>query len=212
MFHYLESVLFGLSETIPLEWFVLVASIVEEIVAPIPSPTVMMLAGSFASLQGYSFYGLVTLVCIGAIGKMFGAMFVYGISYYAEDIVINRFGNFFGVTQESVQQFGNKITENGFRGYVLLTLFRALPIVPSVIVSVGSGVCRVPFPMFVISTFLGTLVRDGLYLYAGYIGTDALHALVKGTARAETVVEYVCITVIIAMFVYIIYTRRHSQK
>ncbi len=207
MFATLEAMLMNLSSTMPLEWFVFIASIVEEIIAPIPSPTVMVLSGSFASVQQYGVHGLLLLACIGAIGKTVGALVVYWVSYYAEGLVLNKFGKFFGVSQEAIEHFGTKIG-TGYRGYASLTLFRALPIVPSVIVSVGSGVLKIPLRIFIVSAFFGTIVRDGFYLYAGYAGTQALGLMVDGTVRIENLVQYIAGFVIVLGIGYVIYRKR----
>ena len=210
MFTYLETVLISLSESISLQWFVFIASIIEEIIAPIPSPTVMLVAGSLASLQSYGMHGLFVLVCIGAAGKTVGAGMVYGIVCIAEDVVLHRFGKFFGVTREEIAHFGTKIG-SGFRGYMSLTLFRAVPIVPSVLVSVGSGVLRIPLRMFLVSAFLGTIIRDGFYLYVGYVGTDSLHALVNTSSSVESIVEYGVVLVVLVGVGYVVYKRRNRR-
>ncbi len=209
MFAQLEEILLSFANTLSLEVFVFVASFVEEVVAPIPSPTVMILAGSFAKVQEYSLYALVPLALIGAIGKTIGALVVYTITDKAEDFVMNRFGKFFGVTHEDVENFGKKLG-NGMRDYVLLILLRALPFIPSVVVSVGSGLLKVPLPLFIISTFLGTIVRDSIYLYAGYAGVTALFAIINKSSNLETYIEVGVILAVLTFIGYRIYLRRKN--
>jgi membrane protein DedA with SNARE-associated domain len=211
MFTPLETALLALVHTLPVEWFVFVASIVEEIIAPIPSPTVMMLAGSFASLQSYGAEGLILLACIGAMGKTFGALVVYAIAYRAEDFVLRHFGKFFEVTESEIHAFGAKIG-TGVRGYFMLTLFRALPIVPSSLVSVGSGVLKIPLSIFIVSAFFGTIIRDGFYLYAGYVGTQTLGRMVAQSTHIESLIEYGVGLCVLAGLVYVLYRRRASRN
>lgn len=211
MFTSLEALLISFSNVLSVPWFVFIASIIEEIIAPIPSPTVMVVAGSFAALQSYSVEGLILLACIGAVGKTLGALVVYTIAHYAEDLVLNRFGRFFGVTSADVERFGRKIG-TGFRGYCTLTLFRALPVVPSVLVSVGSGILKVPISIFIVSAFFGTIIRDGFYLYVGYVGTDSLRFLVTQSTHIETIVEYIGIAGILAGGAYLVYRYRSTFK
>ncbi|QQR65321.1 VTT domain-containing protein [Candidatus Kaiserbacteria bacterium] len=207
MLHTIETSLLSLVHTLPLEWFVLIASIVEEIVAPIPSPTVMVLAGSAASVQSYGYIGLLFLVCIGAVGKTFGALVVYGVAYHAEDFVLRHFGKFFEITPHDIERLSAKIG-TGFRAYWTLTLFRALPIMPSSLVSVGGGVLKVPVRIFVVSAFLGTLIRDGLYLYAGYVGTEALSTFITQSTHIESFVQYGVLGLIVLGCVYFIYKKK----
>lgn len=210
MFDSLGDTLFSLIHTLPLEWFVFVASIVEEIIAPIPSPTVMVLAGSFANVQNYGAEMLLILVCIGAIGKTLGALVVYEISYRAQNFVMHHCGRFFDITPEAIEKFGAKVG-TGLKGYLTLTLFRALPIIPSALVSAGSGVLKIPRSIFIVSAFFGTIIRDGFYLYVGYVGTDSLRFFVSQSTYVEAIIQYVCIGGFVAFCVYLYYGRRKRQ-
>ena len=203
MFVHLETLLTALVSSLPLEIFVFVASIVEEVVAPIPSPAVMLVAGATAQAQEKILLALVPLALIGALGKTLGALVVYIISDKAEDLVMHKFAKFFNVTKNDVEKFGSKLG-HGIRDYFFMTFLRALPVMPSVVLSVGSGLLKVPLPLFIISTFLGTIVRDGFYLYAGYVGTTVLLSFINQTGNIETFVEvgaglvflYVCTRIV----------------
>jgi membrane protein DedA with SNARE-associated domain len=209
MFTHLENMVVGLVQTLPLEWFVFVASFIEEVVAPIPSPTVMLIAGSVAQYQERTLFMLIPLILIASVGKTLGALVVYIISDKAEDVVMHKFGAYFGVTQEDVTKLGSKLGK-GKRDYFIMTLLRALPIMPSVILSVGSGLLKIPLPIFIFSTFFGTLVRDGLYLYAGYIGTAALGNFVATTMSLESVVQVGFAVLFIIGGGYYIYKKRKT--
>lgn len=209
MFTQLEEFLVSLAHTLPLEVFVFIASFVEEIVAPIPSPTVMLVAGSLAQVQDRALFALVFLVAVGAVGKTLGALCVYAISSKAEDVVLQKFGKFFGVTEADVVRLRGMLG-NGVRDYVLLTVLRALPIMPSVLLSVGSGVLKVPIPLFIFSTFFGTLFRDGVYLYVGYVGTEVLTHFVQTSTHIETLIEYIVGALVVVFVVYFIYRKRKN--
>lgn len=188
MFAHLESLLLSLATKVPLELFAPLASFVEEIVAPIPSPTVMVVSGSLALVQGKTLFALIPLVLLGALGKTLGGLVVYVIADKAEDFIMEKFGKYFGVTSADVERFREKVGE-GARGYVTLTLLRALPFVPSSVISVGSGIIKVPLRIFVVSTFLGTIVRDGFYIYTGYAGAQVLALAIAHSGNIETYLE-----------------------
>lgn len=196
--------------TLSLEVFVFIASIIEEVIAPIPSPTVMVVAGSVAQLQERALFFLIPLAIIGALGKVIGAIFVYFISDKAEDFVLRRFGNFFNVSHDDVEAFGKRLG-NGKRDYVLLTVLRALPFIPSVLLSVGSGVLKIPLPLFIFSTFFGTIIRDGFYLYAGFVGTEMLSAFVTQTSHMETYVEVFAAVVVISILVRMYFLKKKNR-
>jgi membrane protein DedA with SNARE-associated domain len=207
MFYFLEAQLLALIQTVPLEVFVCVASFIEEVIAPIPSPTVMVASGSFAALQGYTVSSLILLACIGALGKTLGALVVYFITFKLEGVIIEKFGRFFGITMSDIDRFGTKLT-GGVRDYVILTFFRALPIMPSSLVSVGCGLLKVPLPLFIVSTFLGTIVRDSVYLYAGFVGTTALTDFIAHSTALESWVQLGIVMLMGALFIYVIYKRK----
>lgn len=199
MFSGLEHILLSTIHSLSLEVFVFLASFIEEVIAPIPSPTVMVVTGSFALLQERSLYALIPLSLIGALGKTLGALVVYFITFKAEHVVMHKFGRFFNVTQVDVDRFGSRIGK-GKRDYFMLIALRAIPFVPSVIVSVGSGLLKVSLPLFIVSTFVGTIVRDGIYLYAGFVGTVAVTRFVNQSTHLETYIE-VIVVAIVAIFV-----------
>ena len=70
---YLENI----STKVPLEIFTFFGAMGEEIIAPIPSPLVMTLAGSIASSQNKTFVFLLWLALLGALGKTIGAYVIY---------------------------------------------------------------------------------------------------------------------------------------
>jgi membrane protein DedA with SNARE-associated domain len=208
MFTHAEVLLVSYIHALPLELFVFVASFIEEVVAPIPSPTVMVLSGSVAAIQDYTIFGLIVIAIIGAIGKTVGAIIVYFIADKAEDVVIGRFGAYFGVAREDIENLGKKL-QGGLRDYTVLTVLRALPIMPSSIVSVGCGVLKIPLRLYIVATFIGTILRDGVYLLVGYLGIDMLTSLVKQSSHIESYVE-IAILVIVFLFAgyYILKKRR----
>ncbi len=203
MFKILEEKLLSFTDQVPLEWFVFIASFVEEVIAPIPSPTVMVVSGSLAHAQEYAYIGLFLLVVIGTIGKTLGAIVVYAIADKAEGIIVTLFGNYLRVSSEEIESFGQKLGK-GKRDYLLLTFLRALPIMPSVVISAGSGVLKVPMKLFIFSTIFGTIVRDGFYLLAGYLGLELFSQIISGSAKIETLIE---VAVVLIIFGYLAYKR-----
>ncbi len=208
MFTFLEEKLLSFVDQVPLEWFVFIASFVEEVIAPIPSPTVMVVSGSFASAQEYTYLALFLLVLIGTIGKTIGALVVYFIADKAEGIVVTLFGKFLRVSSEEIESFGAKLGK-GKRDYLLLTFLRALPIMPSVVISAGSGILKVPLKLFIFSTFFGTIIRDGFYLLAGYLGIELFAQIINGSTKIETIVE---VAVVLLVFGYLLLKRKQNKN
>lgn len=154
---------------VPLEIFVFLGAAIEEILAPIPSPIVMTIAGSLAVAQGKIWTDLVILALIGAVGKTLGCYILYIASDKLEDIVIGKFGKFFGLSHKEIESLGMHFS-GGLRDDIIIFLARAIPIVPTAPVSIVCGAIKIRLRTYLVSTFLGTIIRNMFYLYLGYVG------------------------------------------
>ena len=206
----LETALIGLIHQLPLELFVFIASFIEEVIAPIPSAAVLVISGSFAAVQERSTTDLIPLVFIAALGKSIGAIIVYFLADKLSRLFFSRAGGkFFSVSNEAIAELSHKII-GGPRDYLILALCRALPILPSSVVSIGSGILKVPFRMFVITTLIGTVLRDSVFIYAGYKGTDLFTEFVNHSTNIESFIQFAAVVGILSIFVIIYFRRRHS--
>lgn len=202
MFQNLESILLSLIHTLPLEAFVFIASFVEEVFAPIPSMAVLLLTGTFASIQDRLVIDLIPLAIIAAAGKTIGAVFVYYIAKRIGEVIITKFGNFFDISKSSLESFSNKITGTP-RDYLILILFRALPIVPSSVVSVGCGLINIKPRLYIVSTLIGTILRDSFFLYVGFKGTQILSTLANQSGNIESLMQKILIVFFIFALLYL---------
>ncbi len=108
MIDYLIELLKKFAEIVPLPIFTFLGALVEEVIAPIPSPVVMTLAGSFAAAEQQSILYLVFLAFVGTIGKTIGMFIVYIVSRTFENVVTNKFGKFIGITDKQVEKISAK--------------------------------------------------------------------------------------------------------
>jgi len=207
MFSEFEAILLSLIHTLPLELFVFVASFIEEVIAPIPSLAVLLLTGSFAAIQERTVIELIPLAIIAALGKTIGAIIVYYFSEKIGNLMLTKFGRFFDISPEAVKTFSESITGTP-RDYLLLTLFRALPILPSSVVSISCGLLKIPLRLFIVTTVIGTIVRDSIFLYAGYQGTQLLGSLATHSATIESFVQMTFLTCVALVLVYLYLRRR----
>lgn len=202
------------AQTVPLEWFTFAGSFVEEIVAPIPSPLVMTLTGSIAAAQSRPLEALLLLSIIGAAGKTCGAWIVYVIADKAEDLVFKRLGKFIGISHEEVVRLGKRFSGSP-KDYLLMFVLRALPVMSTALVSVGSGVIRIRPRVYLVGTFLGTIVRDFFYLYVGWSGVEAYHRWVTGFDSVESILQAVMGGTIVCVFAGIVlyrHMRSHGKR
>jgi membrane protein DedA with SNARE-associated domain len=208
--HQLIEYLNAISRVIPLPVFTFLGSIIEEIIAPIPSPLVMTLSGSLAASQQQSWIFLAVIALTGAIGKTLASALMYVAADKAEDVVLNKFGKFIGVSHRQIESIGKHLNK-GWRDDVVLFFLRAIPIVPTAPVSVICGLIKINLRTFLTSTLLGTFVRNMMYLAVGYTGINATEALIVEFESVE-IVLYIALAVIVLAVVGYWLSHRHKEK
>jgi len=205
---YLESILIVYG---PLGVFL--ASIIEEVIAPIPSTLVIMgtsfivLKGAIISIDAFLKLFL-NIVLPASLGVTIGSLFVYGITYFAGKPFLERWGKYLGVSWEDIE-----ITEKKFEksrsDELVLFLVRAVPIIPSVAISAFCGFIRFDLKKYLIITFMGTLVRAFIL---GFVGWQ-FGSMYQTAADEISYLEEISIIVILTSAVlYIIYKKKFKKN
>jgi membrane protein DedA with SNARE-associated domain len=198
----LTKYLTDLATQVPLPLFTFFGALIEEIIAPIPSPLVMTLAGSLASAASQNWIYIILLALTGSVGKTIGAYVIYYISDKAEDVVIHKFGKFIGVTEEDVTKISSKLN-SGKRDDLVLFMLRAIPIIPTAPVSVVCGLIKIKIRTYILTTFFGTLVRNLVYLYLGFTSLNALESINSDIDTFEKVGYGIILVLVGIIFLYI---------
>lgn len=199
---YLEA----LSLLVPVEFFTFIGALIEEIIAPIPSPIIMTLAGSIASSQDKTVVFLLWLALIGAIGKIIGSVVLYVVSDKAEDFILGKFGRFLGITHAEVESWGRHFSKGSTETF-LLFLSRAIPIVPTAPISVIAGLLKLNFKKYILASFVGYLIRNIIYLYFGYVGHESYQNVLSGLDSLESLVQIVMVVVLGSVIAWMYYKR-----
>lgn len=206
----IEEALKNSANYLPLEISSFLGGLIEEIIAPIPSPFVMAAVGSAAFAQSKGFFSLLVLALVGSLGKTLGAWVIYGIADKLEDVVVGKWGRFLGVSHQEVEGIG-KHFKGGWKDDLILFVLRALPIVPSSPVSVVCGIIKINLRTYLVSTFAGNFFRNLIYIYLGYAGISAYQSLLGGLDNVESIVQLL-IFLSLTGFVGWIYYQRHRSK
>ena len=199
-----------LSQYVSVEVFAMVASFLEELIAPIPSPFVMTIAGSMAAAQGSPFWYLLVIAVIASFGKTIASIIWYFIADKAEDVVLSKVGKYVGLSHKQVEKFGARFSGRK-RDYFTLFVIRATPIIPSAPISILAGFLAIPFKMFVITTFLGTIVRDFVFLYIGFTGIEAAKAFIDGVEGTSSTITLLMAIAAVGLGVWIL-VRKYQMK
>lgn len=211
IFDDLLNLLESLADVLPLDFFVTFGSFIEEVIAPIPSPVIMVLAGTLAHAQNQSLWHLGFLAILGALGKTLGAWVLYVIADKLEDVFIGKFGKFLGVTNKEIESIGKRIN-GGWRDDVLLFIARAIPIIPSAPISVACGIIKLNKKTFITSTIAGTFLRNLMYLYLGYAGVGNYKEISQGLEGFESFGQLFLLIIIAGVVVWAYYKRRKIHR
>lgn len=199
-----------LSQKIHLIYFVIIGSLVEEVVAIIPSPLVLLIAGSIAATQGETVFYLLWLSVIASGSKTAASLILYFIADKAEDVVVRKYGKYLGISENNLEEIGTYFSK-GNRDDIMIFLLRALPIMPTGPVSVIAGLIKVNIKSYIVSTFLGLFVRNLLYLYLGYTSLDSIEALSQGFDSLEKVGYFILTVMAGTGFLWLYYTRQKGS-
>jgi uncharacterized membrane protein YdjX (TVP38/TMEM64 family) len=113
-----------------------------------------------------------------------------------------------GVSHDDTEGFG-KYLNKGKRDDIVLFLLRAAPIIPTAPVSVVCGLLKINMRTYLVSTFFGTIVRNLLYLYFGYVSVGALESLNDNLGSLENIGYLILFFMMFGMLVWV-YRKRQS--
>lgn len=198
------------AQSVPLPLFVAIGGVIEEIIAPIPSPLVATLAGSIASAQGMSIPAVMLIGVVATVGKFCGATVFYILGIVFKELAVPRFGRYVGVSEDDLKRFGAHF--NGSRRDVfLLTCIRAIPVMPSTPISLLCGTLNISARTFAFSSLVGFYIREMTFIILGYTGLSAMDQLMSGIDTAETVLKAVVVIATLAILGWLYWKRRSSH-
>lgn len=182
------------------------ASILEQIIAPIPSTAVIM--GSSFFIMGnspVSFFSLEKLFLFIALpvafGVTIGALIIYGAVYKLGKPFVDRWGKFLGLSWEDIEKTEQKYSKSNS---MLLFLFItwAVPIFPSVVISAFCGFIKFDIKKYIYVTFFGTMVKAFILGFVAWQFGSLYSSLGPKISISE---DLVLIGLIIGLIVIIIY-------
>jgi len=138
----------------------------ENIFPPIPSEIIMPLAGYQAATGQVS---MVSVIVAGTIGSLLGILPWYYLGLVVGEKRIerlaDRYGRWITMTAEDVEA-----ADRWFRRYGLwaVTFGRLVPTVRTLI-SIPAGLARMPMPLFLAFSAIGTVVWTAGLAFAGYL-------------------------------------------
>jgi len=198
--HFLEE----LAQKIPVSIFAFIGSVIDEIIAIVPSPMVPLLAGSIAYEQGEAFMFLFVVALTGTVGKTLATLVTYWLSDKIEDVFTgSKLGKILGIEKSDIEKYG-KMFNGTRRDEVIMVILRMLPFMPTLPVSVVAGVLKIPLTSFIVTTFIGTYLRFTFYLIVAYQGSQKYEGILGLFDKTNKMMELMIILFVLGfMFLYL---------
>lgn len=199
-----------LAQSVPLPLFVMVGGIVEEIVAPIPSPLVSTLSGGIVRAQQLGVPYLLWICLLATFAKTVGAWLFYILGDKLEDLAVPRFGKYIGVEHQDLEKFGAHF-KGTWKDELTLLIIRAIPVMPSTPISLLCGILKIRTRTFLLATFIGFYVRNLTFMLIGYTGLSAAESLMNGLDTAETILKIVIVGGVAAVIGWLYWKRKKGH-
>lgn len=177
---------------------VFVASVIEEVVAPIPSALVVMMSGFIFAENASS---LVFKVAIpAAIGTTLGSYAIYFAARYGGKFVIERWGKFLGLYWADIEKLQSKLTGT-HKDEIIISIARMTPVIPSVAVSAFCGFSQMKVEKYFVITLAGVFVRSLILGAVGWQTGSFYQKYAEAVSKMENLILLSTFVVLALFFV-----------
>ncbi len=198
---------------LPLGAFgVFMASVIEEVIAPIPSALIMTMSGFLfvsGSLSWGAISSLVFKVAIpAALGVTLGSYVVYFVARYGGKFTIEKWGKYIGLLWADIEKLQSKLSGTK-TDELIIGGARILPIVPSVAISAFCGILEMNVIKYFFITFIGMFLR-GLIL--GAIGWQVGNVYEKYANFFASAEQVVLLSTILGLLIFVVLKYRGKLR
>ena len=195
---------------------VFTGSMLEEMIAPIPSPAVMMGAGAilldkYGSFSVEFILELLKIALVGGLGALIGSYLIYSIGYFGGKPLVEITRRFTGIKWSVVERIQNKLENSKSDELTILTL-RSIPVMPAVVISITSGLLRINIFSYSLSFYFGGVIRNIIFLFIGWKIGDAYKNLAHSFDSVQNFVTVLIALVLIGGLGYLYWKREKSEK
>jgi len=151
---------------------VFMGSVMEQIIAPIPS-SLVVLGASFLTMKGTETSMatvqtmFLNIVVPAALGVTLGSLVYYGLTYKLGLPFVEKSGKYLGLSVEDIEKVEIKVKKSRYQS-LFLFLARCIPVIPSIAISVFCGIIRYPLKNYMLITFLGAMIQATILSIVGW--------------------------------------------
>ncbi|WP_071396504.1 DedA family protein [Bacillus tuaregi] len=179
----------------------------ENVFPPIPSEIILPFGGFMTTYTSMTVTGV---VIASTAGSVVGAVILYGIGLLLDverlEKIIDRWGHILRVTKEDIHK-----ADAWFDRYGIWTVLfcRMVPLIRSLI-SIPAGMSNMKFIIFLIFTFIGTLIWNIILVSVGAALGDNWHAITN-FMDVYSNIAYAVIAVGIIVFVFFFFRNKRKK-
>ena len=212
IFSAVEQWMLAMGNQVPLEIFLILGEVLEELISPIPSQLVLITAGTIADAQGRAWWSVLWLAGLASFAKTATTMFFYWTAELLERVIIPRFGKYLGLTSDDLRRVGERLNKYSSREFLTIFTLRSIPFFPSVPISIVAGLVSMRVKTFVTATLLGNFVRGLIVIGTGYAGLSTYLAVINGFKGVEDLLTSAFFIAGAGLIVFVYAKRIKSQK
>lgn len=191
---------------------VFIASVIEEVIAPIPSALVMTMSGFLLVIGPVSVKAILALIfkvaIPAALGVTLGSYFIYYIARFGGRFLIDKWGGYLGLYWGDIEKLQSRLSGTK-KDELLIGVARIIPFVPSVAISAFCGILEMNIFRYFIISFVGVFFR-GIVL--GAIGWQAGNVYERYAEVLSSIENTVLISTIFALGVFIVLKYRSRPR
>lgn len=189
---------------LPLGAFgVFAASVIEEVIAPIPSALVMTMSGFLlvtGPVSAETISALIFKVAIpAALGVTIGSYAIYLVARLGGKFLIEKWGKYIGLYWADIEKLQSRLSGTR-KDELIIGGARILPIVPSVAISAFCGILEMNAIKYFVISFIGIFFR-GIIL--GVLGWQVGNIYEKYAQIISSIENVILISTIFAVGVFI---------
>lgn len=122
----------------------------------------------------------------------------------------NNLGKFAGISVASIEKIGKNF-KGGLRDELLIVFGRALPILPSAVISVGAGLIKMNLKVFLRGSLIGNFIRSIFFSAIGFYGLASYDVFISGFSTAEDFLRIAFLIVAGCIALYVLYKRNRNK-
>jgi membrane protein DedA with SNARE-associated domain len=167
---------------------VFIIIVLENLFPPIPSEIVLSFSGFMTTRTELSVIGIIVS---STAGSVIGAMILFKIGSVLDvkrlERIIERWGHILRLKKEDIRK-----ANAWFEKYDVWTVFfcRMIPLLRSII-SIPAGMSKMNFSLFLLLTFIGTLVWNTIIVCVGAMLGESWHEILAFTEVYSNIIYFV---------------------